>query len=164
MTDRWTRREFLESAAAGAAALAAGRAFAAEAGPAAAVSVSVFSKHLQYLDYRALAETAAEAGFDGIDLTVREGGHVLPERVRDDLPKAVEAARAAGIAVPMITTTIVSARDTHAAAVRETAGRLGVRDLVYNRMAPSGGAVAEPYLNWFGEGDAFVTALTRGSL
>jgi sugar phosphate isomerase/epimerase len=128
MKDRWTRREFLESASAGAAALAAGRALAAEAGPAAAVSVSVFSKHLQYLDYRALAETAAEAGFDGIDLTVREGGHVLPERVRDDLPKAVEAARGAGIAVPMITTTIVSARDPHAVAVLETAGRLGVRD------------------------------------
>ena len=128
MTNTWSRREFLESAPAGAAALAAGRAVAAAAAPSAAVSVSVFSKHLQYLDYGPLADTAAEAGFDGIDLTVREGGHVLPERVRDDLPRAVEAARAAGLAVPMITTTIVSARDPHAVAVLETAGRLGVRD------------------------------------
>jgi sugar phosphate isomerase/epimerase len=128
MTSTWSRREFLESATAGAAALVAGSASLAAAAPAASISVSVFSKHLQYLDYRALAGTAAEAGFDGIDLTVREGGHVLPERVRDDLPRAVEAARAAGISVPMITTTIVSARDPHAAAVLETAGRLGVRD------------------------------------
>jgi L-ribulose-5-phosphate 3-epimerase len=90
--------------------------------------VSVFSKHLQHLDYRALAGTVAEAGFGGIDLTVREGGHVLPERVRDDLPKAVDAARAAGLAVPMITTTIVSVRDPHAEAVLETASRLGIRD------------------------------------
>jgi sugar phosphate isomerase/epimerase len=128
MTSTWSRREFLESATAGAAALVAGSASLAAAAPAASISVSVFSKHLQHLDYRALAGTAAEAGFDGIDLTVREGGHVLPERVRDDLPRAVEAARAAGISVPMITTTIVSARDPHAAAVLETAGRLGVRD------------------------------------
>jgi len=130
MTNTWSRREFLGTAAAGAAAaMTSRRALAAEApAPAAAVSLSVFSKHLQYLDYRALAGTVAEAGFDGIDLTVRDGGHVLPERVREDLPKAVEAARGAGLTIPMITTTIVSARDPHAEAVLETAGRLGVRD------------------------------------
>jgi sugar phosphate isomerase/epimerase len=126
-----SRREFLGTASAGAAGLAAALR-GAEAAPARtappAVSLSVFSKHLQYLDYRALAETIAEAGFDGIDLTVRDGGHVLPERVREDLPKAVEAARAAGIGVPMMTTTIVSARDPHAEAVLATAGRLGIRD------------------------------------
>ena len=95
---------------------------------ASAPSISVFSKHLQHLDYRALAGTIAEAGFDGIDLTVRAGGHVLPERVRDDLPKAVEAARAASLTVPLITTTIVSVNDPHAVAVLETASRLGVTD------------------------------------
>jgi len=126
-----SRREFLEAASAGAAGLAASlrgaEAASARTAPP-AVSLSVFSKHLQYLDYRALAETVADAGFDGIDLTVRDGGHVLPERVRDDLPKAVEAARAAGIGVPMMTTTIVSARDLHAEAVLATAGRMGIRD------------------------------------
>jgi sugar phosphate isomerase/epimerase len=126
-----SRREFLGTASAGAAGLAAALR-GAEAAPARtappAVSLSVFSKHLQYLDYRALADTIAEAGFDGIDLTVREGGHVLPARVRDDLPKAVDAARAAGLSVPMMTTTIVSARDPHAEAVLDTAGRLGIRD------------------------------------
>ena len=127
----FSRREFLGTASAGAAGLAAALR-GAEAAPARtappAVSLSVFSKHLQHLDYRALAETVAESGFDGIDLTVRDGGHVLPARVRDDLPKAVEATRAAGIMVPMITTTIVSVRDPHAEAVLETASRLGVRD------------------------------------
>jgi len=128
MTDRWSRREFLETAAAGAAALAVGPGVVSRAQAAGTVSVAVFSKHLQHLDYRALAETVAEAGFDALDLTVREGGHVLPERVRDDLPKAVDAARAAGISVSMMTTTIVSARDPHAEAVLATAGRLGIRD------------------------------------
>jgi L-ribulose-5-phosphate 3-epimerase len=123
-----SRREFLSAAAtAGAVALGPGRAVGAPA-PAAAFSVSVFSKHLPYLDYRALAETAAEAGFDGIDLTVRPAGHVLPERVTDDLPKAVEAARAAGVSVPMMTTALTSTRDPYAEAILRTAGRLGIRD------------------------------------
>ena len=132
-----SRRGFLVAAGtAGAAAIARRR--AAEAGapepaeggtaPQQAVTISVFSKHLQYLDYRALAETVAEAGFDGIDLTVRPGGHVLPERVADDLPRAVEAARAAGLSVPMITTAILSAAEPHAESILATAGMLGVRD------------------------------------
>ena len=131
MGSSFSRREFLGTASCGAAGLAAALR-GAEAAPARtappAVSLSVFSKHLQHLDYRALAETIAEAGFDGIDLTVRDGGHVLPARVRDDLPKAVDAARAAGLSVPMMTTTIVSARDPHAEAVLATASRLGIRD------------------------------------
>jgi hypothetical protein len=55
----------------------------------------VFSKCLQWLDYPGMAGITAEAGFDGVDLTVRAGGHVLPERVEEDLPKAVEAAEPA---------------------------------------------------------------------
>lgn len=123
-----SRRDFLSAAAAGSAlALGSRRAGASTADAAKAVSVSVFSKHLVYLDTRALAETVAEAGFDGIDLTVRAGdGHVLPERVKDDLPKAVEAARAVGLSVPMITTTIKSVQDPHAEAILRTAGSLGI--------------------------------------
>jgi sugar phosphate isomerase/epimerase len=124
-----TRREFLSAAAAaGAVAVGARPAGAAPAPPEPGFSVSVFSKHLQYLDYRTLAETVAEAGFDGIDLTVRPAGHVLPERVTDDLPRAVEAARAAGVSVPMMVTALTSTRDPHAEAVLRTAGRLGIRD------------------------------------
>jgi len=121
-----TRRDFLAAAAGGAAALGARGAGAAPAPAAAKPTVSVFTKHLQHLDYRALAETVAEAGFDGLDLTVRAEGHVLPERVIADLPRAVEAARAASLSVPMITTTITSAHDPHAEAVLRTAGDLGI--------------------------------------
>jgi len=124
-----SRRAFLSAAAAaGAVAMVPRRVAAAPVPAAAGFSVSVFSKHLQYLDYRALAETVAEAGFDGIDLTVRPAGHVLPERVADDLPKVVESARAAGVAVTMMTTAVTSTRDPHAEAVLRTAGRLGIRD------------------------------------
>lgn len=94
--------------------------------------IHVFSKHLQWLDYSALAETVAATGFDGVDLTVRPGGHVLPERVQDDLPRAVEAMRQAGLNVDMITTAIDNARDIHTEHILKTASALGVK---YYRMA-----------------------------
>src|SRR5207302_1470824 len=45
-----------------------------------------FSKHLHWLDWEHMAETTKELGFDGLDVTVREGGHVEPAQVREDLP------------------------------------------------------------------------------
>ena len=61
-------------------------------GPAASakakLKVAIFSKHLQFVDGEELAKTSAELGFDGIDITVRKGGHVEPERVKQDLPQA----------------------------------------------------------------------------
>jgi sugar phosphate isomerase/epimerase len=95
-------------------------------------SIYVFSKHLQWLDYNALAGTVAAAGFDGVDLPVRPGGHVLPERVQDDLPRAVEAARKAGLGVDMIATAIDDARDAQTESILKTASALGIK---YYRMA-----------------------------
>ena len=89
--------------------------------------VHVFSKPMQWLGYDALAETIAEAGAEGIDLTVRPGGHVLPEKVETDLPKAVDAARKRGLKVDMIVTGIVRAEDKFAESVIETASSLGVK-------------------------------------
>ncbi len=34
----------------------------------------MFSKHLQALNFEQLGEAVAAIGFDGVDLTVREGG------------------------------------------------------------------------------------------
>ncbi len=91
------------------------------------LDISVFSKCLQWLDYPGMAGITAEAGFDGVDLTVRQGGHVLPARVEEDLPKAVEAARKAGIHIRMIVTDITDPRDARTERVLQTAGGLGVR-------------------------------------
>jgi sugar phosphate isomerase/epimerase len=94
--------------------------------PAQPLKISIFSKHLQWLDYHGMAQTAAEIGFDGIDLTVREGGHVLPERVQEDLPKAFEEVRKAGLIMPMVTAGIVTAHTSHADAMLKTIGSLGI--------------------------------------
>lgn len=88
--------------------------------------ICIFSKHLQWLGYREMAQVAAEIGFTGIDLTVREGGHVLPENVKKDLPLAVEQVRAAGLEVPMITTGITDPSDPLTSDILETAGKLGI--------------------------------------
>jgi sugar phosphate isomerase/epimerase len=130
-----SRRDFIVRGAALGAALPLGGTLGA--GPAAASPpaevgpITVFTKHLQWLDYEELAEVVAETGFDGLDLTVRPRGHVLPERVAEDLPRAVEAARKAGLGVPMITTGIIDPRDPHTEPILRAANRAGVR---YYRM------------------------------
>jgi len=123
-----TRRGFLG----GSAAALAGGVLAASSVPAAAqgagriTKICVFTKHLQFLDYGAMAETAAGIGFDGVDIPVRPGGHVLPERVKDDLPRAVEAVKRNGLDPTMMTTAITGPDSPHAKAVLETGSGLGI--------------------------------------
>lgn len=95
------------------------------------LKVSVFSKHLQFLNYKEMANAAAEIGFAGVDLTVRPKGHVLPERVEVDLPKAVEAIHRAGLASSMMTTAVQDANDSADRRLLETASKLGIK---YYRM------------------------------
>jgi sugar phosphate isomerase/epimerase len=89
--------------------------------------ICVFSKHLQFLDYEEMAETAAEIGFDGVDLAVRPGGHVLPENVEKDLPRAVNAVEKAGLNVPMMTTAITNSTDFDSQATLGTAANKGIK-------------------------------------
>jgi sugar phosphate isomerase/epimerase len=114
-----TRRTLLQTA--GAASLSAA------AAPPAALPVCAFSKHFQWLSVKDAAALAKELGYDALDLTVRTGGHVEPEKVADELPKAVEEIRAAGLTAPMITTGIVTAGSPHAEAVVKTAAKLGIK-------------------------------------
>lgn len=72
--------------------------------------IHIFSKHLQFLNYQDMAEVAASLGFDGVDLTVRPKGHVLPENVEIDLPKAIAEIKKVGFS-PLLITTAVEDRD-----------------------------------------------------
>ena len=89
--------------------------------------IAIFSKHLQFLQGEELAKGAAEVGFDGIDLTVRTGGHVQPGRVAQDLPPLVKTIRANGLDVPMITSDIVDAETPYTEDVLRTISELGIR-------------------------------------
>lgn len=88
--------------------------------------IYMFSKHLQFLSYEETAETMKEAGLDGADLTVRPGGHVLPENVTTDLPKAVNAFEKKGLKVGMMTSGITDADDRYTEDVLKTASDAGI--------------------------------------
>ena len=79
--------------------------------------IVAFSKHFQWTTVAEAAAHCADIGYDGIDLTLRPGGHVEPAQVADALPKAVEAVRAHQLAMPMVTAGIVDATTPHAEAV-----------------------------------------------
>ncbi len=112
--------------------------------PASALSVNIFSKHLQFLNYHDMASAAREIGFDGVDLTVRPNGHVLPERVESDLPKAIEAIRQAGLSHTMMTTAVDDASDAVDKRVLETAATQGIKFYRMNWLTyPPGSSIPE---------------------
>ncbi|SMG09351.1 sugar phosphate isomerase/epimerase family protein [Arenibacter troitsensis] len=89
------------------------------------LEVHLFSKHLQFLNYKDMSEAAAEMGFDGLDLTVRPEGHVLPDRVSEDLPKAVEAMKKYGLNPRLMTTNVIDVENKEHRSVLETASKSG---------------------------------------
>jgi sugar phosphate isomerase/epimerase len=131
MSKHLSRREFLQASSATAIAGAALSSFPTAAaqtqtrGPFRG-TLCLFSKPVPQLNWSELGKAAKQAGFDGIDLTVRREGHVLPERAATDLPKAVAAIRAEGLEVPMITTELKTADDPTAEPILRTASQLSI--------------------------------------
>ncbi|MGH9628312.1 MAG: sugar phosphate isomerase/epimerase family protein, partial [Bryobacteraceae bacterium] len=130
-----TRRTFLTAAAAAPVML--------QAAPQKPV-LCIFSKHMAQFNYDELGRHAREIGFDGVDLTVRPKGHVLPERAKEDLPRAVEAIRGHKLEVPMITTGITSPSDPATRPILSTAAQLNIPYWKpgYFRYAPEQDVVA----------------------
>jgi sugar phosphate isomerase/epimerase len=130
-SSRWIHRRTLLTAA-GASLLATKcRSGSPGASPEAASgrpSLCLFSKHLEWItDPAQLAETLADIGFEGADLTVRNDGHIDPPRVEEELPRFDEALRKAGLRTSMITTRIDDARKPETRKILKTASALGIR-------------------------------------
>jgi sugar phosphate isomerase/epimerase len=92
------------------------------------LKVAIFSKHLQFLAGAELAAGVAELGFDGLDITVRKGGHVEPAQVAQDLPALAAMLKQHGLEVPMVTTDIVDAGTPFAEDILKTMARLEIRN------------------------------------
>ena len=121
-----SRREFATRSALAVAALAAGAPFAV-AVPAAPWKIIAFSKPFDKLSPDDTADFIADVGWDGIECGVRsKAGHILPERVEEDLPKMVEALKKRGKTVEIITTEIVKL-DPLAEKILRTAAKLGIK-------------------------------------
>src|SRR6185295_3833735 len=87
-----------------------------------------FEKPLLCLSFDEVADVMAEAGFQGIEAAVRPGGHVLPERVEEDLPKFLEALKKRGLEITILTSGINStSKEQHAEKVLRTAAKLGIQ-------------------------------------
>jgi len=117
-----SRRTFLKSAAVAAGAAAWPTAHAQTV----AWKVGGFTKPLQDLSFDETARVAVEIGWDGIELALRAGGHVLPERVDEDLPKMVNALRAKNQEILVLATDVVRA-DALSERVLRAAARQGIR-------------------------------------
>lgn len=86
-----------------------------------------FTKVFQHMDFDELADTIAELGFDGIEAPVRPGGHVLPERVEEDLPKMAEALKKRGLKISILTSGINEvSEEQYTEKVLRTAKALGI--------------------------------------
>jgi L-ribulose-5-phosphate 3-epimerase len=91
--------------------------------------ICLFTDHLDDFgySYSDVARMLKQLKIAGPDLTMRAGGLVAPERVAEELPKAVAAFRDAGLTVPMISTGLTAGADATAATTLTTAGKLGIR-------------------------------------
>jgi sugar phosphate isomerase/epimerase len=87
----------------------------------------MFTKMVANCTLEEVAKHAKELGFDGLDLTCREGGHVAAEKAGTDLPKAVEFFREKGIEVPMISSMVTTGEDSFARDLFAAAGTCGVK-------------------------------------
>lgn len=90
------------------------------------LQISIFSKHLQFFDYEDMASAAQDIGFDGIELTVRNRGHVQPEKVEEQLPRAIEAIKKVGLNSDLMVSGI-NKMSPLTKSVLETAASLGIK-------------------------------------
>jgi sugar phosphate isomerase/epimerase len=99
----------------------------AQRAPAKRFTLIGFTKPFQQLSFDQTADTVAEIGWDGIECPVRPRGQIEPERAADELPKLLEALRARGKELTLMTTAITSLQQPHAESLLRTAARLGIK-------------------------------------
>ena len=146
-TNKLNRRDFGKLAMVGALGLASGAlssgSFAAAKGKSDRLPVHLFSKCLQFLDYEEMSEAAVEMGFDGLDLTIRPGGHVEPARAAEDLPKALSAMSDHGLVSEMFATKVANVEDEMGIESLKTAAEFGYKyyRLGYYKPDKKGGMI-----------------------
>ncbi len=130
----FTRRDFLNRSTQGGLTLAAGSAIAATTGQTLAGNqstenkgpkIATFTKSFQDRSIPEVCRIFKQIGLDGLDLTVRPGGHIDPKDAPIQLPKAVKAARDNGVEILQLTTAITDV-DADAQRILSTAGELGI--------------------------------------
>lgn len=103
-----------------------------------------FTESFQDWPIESVCEKFKAAGLDGLDLTVRPGGHIEPKDAKAKLPVATAAARKHGVEINMLSTAITDA-DADGEAILGACGELGIPriKLGYYRTASFGKLLAE---------------------
>jgi sugar phosphate isomerase/epimerase len=89
----------------------------------------LFTDNLSDLSIADACAGAKRAGFDGLDLTLRPGGHVLPANAEMGLAEARRIADAQGVSIPMISTALTDEDSPHAETIFAAAAHYGARRL-----------------------------------
>jgi sugar phosphate isomerase/epimerase len=89
----------------------------------------LFTDNLADLSIADAADAARRADFDGLDLTLRPGGHVPPEQAEMGLAAARTVVEEAGLTIPMISTGVTDANSPHAEAIFAAASHYGARHI-----------------------------------
>ncbi|NQV24700.1 MAG: sugar phosphate isomerase/epimerase [Rhodopirellula sp.] len=121
------RRNFLLTAGGGLASACLSDSRSAAADSPAKNSICVFTKPFNSLTFDELADRIAELGFDGVEAPIRNGGHIEPEAVPEELPKLVEALRTRNLELTVMTSSINDPNDPLTETILKTASALGVR-------------------------------------
>jgi len=90
--------------------------------------ICLFTDHLDDIEgitFMEVARMLEKLGVTGVDLTVRPGGLVEPDRVTEDLPKAAEILAHYGQKIRMLTTNITTVADV--GDILSTAKSLGIK-------------------------------------
>ncbi|MCP4787413.1 MAG: sugar phosphate isomerase/epimerase [Fuerstiella sp.] len=108
----------------------------------------VFTKPFQSLSYDELAERTAQLGLDGIEAPIRDGGHIEPAAVPDELPKMMEALGRRNLKMTVMTSSINDPADPLTEKVLRTAAGLGIRHyrmkyFKYDESRPIPGQITE---------------------
>ena len=100
----------------------------------------LFTDNLSDLSFEMVGRAVKKAGFDGVDLTLRPGGHVLPENAEMGLSAARAVADRLHVEIPMASTAITDIDSPHAEDIVASCAHYGIRKikLGYWRYQPFG--------------------------
>ena len=89
--------------------------------------INFFTKPLDKYGNDFMIDTLKMGRVDGLDLTVRPKGSILPEKVAEDLPVVAEMAKKNGLFLEMMVSNITSDETPHAKNVLKIAAQQGIK-------------------------------------
>ena len=106
---------------------------------------ALFTDNLADLTIEQTCRAVKDAGFDGLDVTLRPGGHVLPEKAEMGLSAASQIAERVGVTLLMASTAVTDTSSPHAEDVFASCAHYGIRKikLGYWRYRPFGNLVKQ---------------------